>query len=161
MIWIHRWNRAEYFDLFIADSVAIQPSGRLHSQKSYDLKHVVFYHVADRPGVIVELAPSLNPELFSHSDLHTLDVIAVPDRLRKLLAKRKNSRLRTSLFTEIVVDPKDFRFRKHRMKCGIQLLSRGKIVSKGLFDNDSPFLIQLDFARDSTTLVKRLGGIAR
>jgi hypothetical protein len=27
MLWVQRWNGAEYFDLFIADSVAMQPSG--------------------------------------------------------------------------------------------------------------------------------------
>jgi len=56
-----------------------------------------------------------------------------------------------------MVDTKDFRFREHRMKCGIQLLGRGKVVSKGLLDNDARILDAARFARDSTTLVKRLG----
>src|SRR5579864_1470966 len=74
MLWVQRRNGAENFDLFIADSVAMQPTGSLHGQKSYDLKHVVFYHVADGPGGVVKLASPLDAELFRHRDLHTLDV---------------------------------------------------------------------------------------
>lgn len=62
--------------------------------------------------------------------------IAVPDRLQKTIGEAKDQQIEDRLFTEVVVDPKDSRFRKHRMKCGIQLLCRSKIVSKGLLDND-------------------------
>src|ERR1017187_4280204 len=111
--------------------------GGLHGQKSYDLKHVVLDHVADRPSVIVELSPPLDPELLRHCDLHTFHLIPVPDRLKKAVSETKKKKIEDRLFTEVVVDAKDSRFRKHRMKCGVQLLCRGKIVSKGLLDNDS------------------------
>src|SRR5579864_1436369 len=115
MLWVQRRNGAEHFDLFIADSVAMQPTGSLHGQKSYDLKHVVFYHVADRPGSVVELTPPLDAELFRHRDLHTLDVIPIPDRLQKTIGEAKEQKIEDCLFTEVVVDPKDFRFRKRRV----------------------------------------------
>src|ERR1022692_2088635 len=69
MLEVQRRNRAEYLDLLIADSVAMHASGGLHGQKSYDLEHVVLDHVADRPSVIVESPPPLDPELFCHCDL--------------------------------------------------------------------------------------------
>jgi hypothetical protein len=75
MLGVQRRNRSEYLDLLIADSVAMHASGGLHGQKSYDLEHVVLDHVADRPSVIVEFSPPLDPELFCHCDLDTLDVI--------------------------------------------------------------------------------------
>src|ERR1700680_4584549 len=118
MLWVQRWNGAEYLDLFITDSVAIQPSGRLHGQKSYKLKHVVLDHIADRPGGVVKLPPPLDAELFRHRDLHTLDVIPIPDRLQKTIGEAKEQKIEDCLFTEVVVDAKDSRFRKHRMKCG-------------------------------------------
>src|SRR5581483_2573581 len=149
MLWIQRWNRAEYFDLFIADGVAMQPSGRLHGQKSYNLKHVVLDHIADGLGGVVKLTTPLDAELFSHRDLHTLDEIPIPDRLQKTIGEAKEQKIQDCFFTEVVVDPKDSRFRKHRMKCGIQLLGRSKIVSKGLLDNDSCIL-------DAARLCERL-----
>src|SRR5438270_10598408 len=129
MLWIQRWNGAEYFDLFIADGVAIQPGGSLHRQKSYNLKHVVLDHIANGPGSVVKLTPPLDAELFSHRDLNTLDVIPIPDRLQKTIGEAKEQKIEDCRFTEVVVDPKDSRFRKRRMKSGIQLLGRGKIAS--------------------------------
>jgi hypothetical protein len=64
MLCVHRWNGAEYFDLFIADSVAMQRSGRPHGQKSYKLKHMVPDYIAYRPGGVVKLTPPLDVELF-------------------------------------------------------------------------------------------------
>src|SRR5581483_2533212 len=149
MLWVQRWNGAKYFDLFIADSVAMQPTGSLHGQKSYNLKHVVLDHIANCPGGVVKLTTPLDAERFSHRDLHTLDGIPVPDGLQKTIGEAKEQKIEDCLFTEVVVDPKDFRFRKHRMKCGIQLLGRSKIVSKGLLDNDSCIL-------DAARLCERL-----
>src|ERR1035438_1754697 len=137
MLGVQRRNRAEYLDLLIADSVAMHSGGGLHGQKSYDLKHVVLDHVTDRPSVIVELPPPLDPELLRHCDLHTLDVIPVPDWLQKAIGEAKEQKIEHCLFTEVVIDTKDSRFGKHGMKSGIQLLRRGKIAPKGLLDNDS------------------------
>lgn len=61
----------------------------------------------------------------------------IPDRLQKTIGKAKEQKIEDCLFTEVVVDAKDSRFRKHRMKCGVQLLCRSKVASKRLLDNDS------------------------
>jgi len=67
------------------------------------------------------------------------------------------------IFTEVVVDTKDSRFPKHRMKSGIQPLCRGK-VSKRLLDNDYPMSCykcrRIDAKRGSYT-VGAMGGVER
>src|ERR1700691_444552 len=98
---------------------------------------MVFDHVADRPSIVVELSPPFDPELLRQCDLHTLDVITIPDRLQEAGGEEKEQKIETGLFTKVVVDAKDSRFRKHRMKSGIQLLRRGEIVPEGLLDNRS------------------------
>src|ERR1700720_4280348 len=98
---------------------------------------MVFDHVADCPGIVVELPPAFDPELLCHGNLHTLDVIAVPDRFEKAISEAKEQKIENGLFTKVVVDPKDSRFRKHRMKNGVQLLRGDKIVPEGLLDNHS------------------------
>jgi hypothetical protein len=58
-------------------------------------------------------------------------------RLEKVMGEAKEQQIEDCLFPEVIVDPKDFQFRKHSTKSRIQSLSRGKAVSKGLLDNDS------------------------
>src|SRR6202451_13889 len=101
---------------------------------------MVFDHIADRPGIIVELPTPFNPELLRHCDLHTFDVIPVPDRLQKAISEAKEQKIENGLFTKVVVDTKNSRFRKHSMKSGVQLLRRDKIVPEGLLDNYSSIL---------------------
>src|SRR6202522_3262452 len=98
---------------------------------------MVFDHIADRPGIVVELPPALDPELLCHCDLYTLNVIPVPDRFEKAISEAKEQKIKDGLFTKVVVDPKDSRFRKHSMKSSVQLLRRDKIVPEGLLDNYS------------------------
>src|ERR1022692_4973291 len=98
---------------------------------------MVFDHIADRPSIVVELPPSLDAEFLRHCDLHTLDVIPIPDRLQEAVGEAKEQKIENGLFTKVVVDAKDSRFRKHGMKSGIQLLRRGEIVPEGLLDNHS------------------------
>src|ERR1035438_4373081 len=98
---------------------------------------MVFDHIADRPSIVVELPPALDPELLRHCDLHTPDVIPIPDRLQEAVGEAKEQKIENSLFAKVVVDPKDSGFRKHSMKSGIQLLRRGEIVPEGLLDNHS------------------------
>src|ERR1700730_1186707 len=98
---------------------------------------MVFDHVADRSGVVVELPPALDAKLLCHCDLHTLDVVSVPDRFEKTIGEAKEKKIENRLFAEVVVDTKDSSFRKEGMKSGIQLPRRSEVVPKGLLDNDS------------------------
>jgi hypothetical protein len=123
--------RQEYFDLFIANSVAMQTRGRLRGQKSYNLKHVVLDDIEDRSGGVVKLTPPLDAEFFRHRDLHTLDVIPIPDRLQKTIGKAKEPKIEDCLFSEVVVDPKDFRFRKRRMSAAFNCCAEPRSCPKG------------------------------
>jgi hypothetical protein len=123
--------------------------------------HVVLDDIADRPGGVIKVTSSFDPELLRHCDLHTLDVIPVPDRLQKAIGEAKEQKIENRFFTEVVVDPKDSRFRKHRVKCSVQQLSRGKVVSKGLLDDDSCIFYAVRFGERVDDTRKRLGGIAR
>src|ERR1700726_1969824 len=96
---------------------------------------MVFDHVADCPGIVVELPPAFDPELLCHCDLHTLDVIPVPAGFEKAVTKAKEQKIENALFAKVVVNPKDSRLWKHRMNSPIQLLCRGEIAPGGLVDN--------------------------
>ena len=42
---------------------------------------MILYDVTDCAGLIVKSATALDPEIFSHGDLNTCDVRAIPDGL--------------------------------------------------------------------------------
>src|SRR5437899_121837 len=135
MSWIQGRDRAKHLDGLIADGVTMQAGRKLHRQKGHDLKHVVFDHVPDRSCGVVELPSPLNAEFLRHGDLYTLKVVPVPDRLQKAVSEAKEQKIEDCFFAEVVIDAKDPRLWKHRMQGCIQLLCRGKIVSKWLLNN--------------------------
>jgi hypothetical protein len=135
MLRVQRGNRAEDLDGLIADGIIMQAGRCFHGQKGYDLKHVVLDHVPDRSGSIVEFPSPLNPKPFRHGDLHTFNIIPVPDGLQKTIGEAEEQQIEDRFFAEVMVNTKDPRFWKNGMKRGIQLLRRGKIVSKRLFNN--------------------------
>src|SRR4029079_14901159 len=81
-----RFDRADgpqHFGQFIADAVLDAAAGRLHRQVADDLHEVVLQYVADRPDLLVELAPALDAERLGHRDLDAVKVIAIPDRFQE------------------------------------------------------------------------------
>ena len=62
---------------------------RLHRRGRDDLHEMVHHHVAKCADWVVEVATILHAEVFRHGDLHTVDVVAVPDGLSMVLANRR------------------------------------------------------------------------
>src|SRR5262249_9022959 len=101
------WNHAEHFDLFIANRVAVQGRGGLHSQERHDLQHVVLDDIANSAGGVVKLAPPFNAETFRHRDLDTLDVVSIPDRFEEGMGKPEEQQVQNGFLAEIVINSKD------------------------------------------------------
>src|SRR5438132_11848991 len=80
-------DRLEDLHLLVADGFAVWPDRRLHRQVAQDLEQMILDDVAHGARLVVGHAPALNSELFGHRDLHALDVIAVPERLKEGVRK--------------------------------------------------------------------------
>ncbi len=96
---------------------------------------MVLHYVANRAGFIVESAASLHAEIFRHGDLHTFDVVAIPERLHKRVDEPENHNVVHGTLAQIVVNAKDAGFGEGCMKNSVQFLCRGKAGSEGLLDN--------------------------
>jgi hypothetical protein len=94
---------------------------------------VVLDYVPDRSGSIVEFPSPLNPELFRHGDLHTFNIIPVPDGLQKTIGEAEEQQIEDCFLAEVMVNTKDPRFWKNGVKRGIQLLCGAKIVPQKAF----------------------------
>src|SRR5579864_1450636 len=99
---------------------------------------MVLNHVADGPGLIVEASASLYSEVLGHSDLDTLDVVAVPEGFHKSIGETEHEDVIHCAFSEIMIDAENVGFLENTKQNFIQLLCRGKIVPERLLHDDSP-----------------------
>src|SRR5262249_51501694 len=91
-------------------------------------------------GLIIKRSPALDTELFGHRDLHTPDVIAVPERLDKRVREAKDQQVIYRSLAQIVVNAKDISFVEGAKQNLVQLPCGFKITSERLFDDDArPF----------------------
>ena len=68
---------------------------------------MILNHVADRADLIIESAPTLDPESFRHGDLDTFDMLAVPERLQVRVCEAEEKHIMNRLLPKIMVDAKD------------------------------------------------------
>ena len=74
------------------------------------LQQVVLHHVADRAGLVIELAAILHAEVLGHGDLDAAHMVAVPDRLEHRIGETRVEDVLHRLLAEIVVDAEDVLF---------------------------------------------------
>ncbi len=116
------------------DSASL-PAGRLHGDVGHDLQQVVLDHVADRPGFFVERAATLHAEDFGHRNLHTLDVVAIPDRLEDLVGEAEEEQVLHGRFAEVVVDAEDRLLVEVFVHDLVERERRGQVAAEGLFEH--------------------------
>ena len=96
---------------------------------------MVLQHVADRARLIVKRAAPLDAKTLRHRDLHTLDVLTVPDRLDKGVAETEEDQILHRVLAQIVVDAKYIALIEGPVHDLVQRDRRFQVVAKGLFDH--------------------------
>src|SRR5262249_47245407 len=79
---IERLDRLYQAHLLLADSLDVVSDRRVHREDGGELEDVVLDDVADRPGLVVELAAALHAEMLGHRDLNVVDVVAAERRIQ-------------------------------------------------------------------------------
>ena len=92
----HRAHRLQQLHLLVAQRLAVGVDRRLHGEQRHDLQQVVLDHVADRAGLLVELAAPGDAELSAMVTCTLATKLRFHTGSRKELAKRKNSRFCTA-----------------------------------------------------------------
>ena len=132
-----RRNSFKDFNLFVPERFAIGSHRRLHRQVDQDLKQMILNHVADGAGLIVECPPALNSEVFRHGDLHTLDLVAVPERLEKRVLEAEENHVMHWPFSQIMIDAEDVLLVESAEQNLVKRLRRRKVVTEGLLNDDA------------------------
>src|SRR5512143_1462002 len=80
-------------------------AGSIHRKRCHYRQHVVLKDVTDSTCLFIKFPSALDPEVFSHCDLHAGNVITVPDRLEDRVCKTGVINVLDRLLAEEMVDP--------------------------------------------------------
>src|SRR5208282_1762317 len=93
--------------------------------------------IPDRSGLIVEAAAALDAEILRHSDLHALDVVAVPERLHEGVGEAEDDHVVYRTLPQVMINSENRGFIELPEKDLIQM-SRGlQIVTERLLNDDA------------------------
>ena len=68
---------------------------------------MVLDYVADSARLIIESTASLDAEAFGHGDLHTLDMIAIPEGFQQRIREAKEEHVVHRPLSQVMVDTED------------------------------------------------------
>ena len=127
----------EHFGLLGADRSGVEARGRLHGHHREEREHVVRHHVAERTGLLVELAALLHAHRLRHSDLHVIDPIAIPDRLEQPIGETERHDALDRVLSQKMIDPKDLVLVQRVQDAGVQLARRIQATTERLLNHDA------------------------
>ena len=98
---------------------------------------MVLDDVAQRAGLVVEVAAALDADRLGHRDLDGVDVAPVPDRLEEAVAEAEDGEVLDRLLAEVVIDPIDLVLVEDGGDLAVEGLGAGQIGSERLLDDDA------------------------
>src|SRR5690348_13831103 len=98
---------------------------------------MVLNDIPDGAGLIIKGAAALNAEILRHRDLNTFDVVAVPERFEKGIGEPEVEHILNRSLPEVMINTEYRLFGKSAGQSPVQFLSRGKVSSEWLFDDDT------------------------
>ena len=110
---------------------------RLHGEHRHQLQGVALDDVAQRAGVVVELAAALDADRLGHGDLDRVDVATVPDRLEQAVAEAEDGQVLDRLLAEVVVDPVDLLLVEDLGQLAVQRARARQVGAERLLDDDA------------------------
>ena len=141
---IDRLQSAQHAQLFVTHRIRIHGVRRFHRDDRKQLQQMVLHHVAQRAGIVVEVAARFHAEFFGNRDLNALDPLAAPQRFEQRIAEAQRQQVLHRFFTEVVVDPVDLFFSEDFADRIVDCIRRLEVVAERLFQHDARILVQPD-----------------
>src|SRR5215813_7778235 len=134
-------------DFFVPYGFAIGSHWRLHRQVGQNLEQMVLHDVADRARLIIKRAPPLDAEVFGHGDLHTRDMVAIPERLQERIGKAEEEHVVHWQLAQVMVDAEDRFLVEGAEQRAVERLRRAEIVPERFFNDDARAVRAFSFAQ--------------
>src|SRR5499427_10138376 len=98
---------------------------------------MILHDVADRTRLIIKRAPPLDPEVFGHGDLHTLDMVAIPERFQECIGEAEEEHIVHRPLAQVMVDAEDRLLVEGAEQRVVERLRREEIVTEWFFNDDA------------------------
>src|SRR5437016_14121584 len=97
---------------------------------------MVLHDVANRSDFFIKAPAALHTEALGHRDLHTRDIVAVPDGFEKGVGEPEIQKILYGFLSEQMIDSANGRLRKELMQHAVQRLRRSEIPAQRFCDDD-------------------------
>ena len=94
-------------------------------------------HVPQGAGRFIKGGALLDAEAFRSGDLNVVHVIAIPKRLENAVSKSQHQKILNRIFPQKMIDAIDLRLVEGFENRAVEFSGRGKVVAKGLFDDNA------------------------
>src|SRR5262245_31205983 len=108
---------------------------------------MILHDVADRTRLIIKSAPPLDAEVFGHGDLHTRDMVAIPERFQARIGEAEEEHVVHRPLAQVMVDAKDRLLVEGTEQGTVERLRREEIVTERFFNNDARAVRASSFAQ--------------
>ena len=108
--------------LLVAHGVRLERNRWLHRGERNQLQQMIRHHVSQRARLLVISAALLDPDFLGGGDLHTIDVTAVPDRLKNSVTESKDENVLNGFLSQIMIDSINLIFLQYTLKVAVQFL---------------------------------------
>src|SRR5262245_21770096 len=98
---------------------------------------MILHDVADRARLIIKSAPPLNAEVFGHGDLHTLDMVAIPEGFQDRIGEAEEEQVVHRPLAQVMVDTEDRLLIEGAEQSAVERLRREEIVTERFFNDDA------------------------
>ena len=114
-----------------AHRIGIERDRRLHGGHRQQLEHMVGHHVAQRAGLLVELAAALDADGLRRGDLDVVDMLTIPQRLEQAVGEAQRHDVLDRFLAEEMINPIDLMLLQRLQDLGIERFGRGRSWPNG------------------------------
>ena len=112
-------------------------TGGLHRQVAENLEKMILHDVTNGAGLVVKGTATLDAEVLGHSDLDTIDEVAVPKGFHEGVSKTEHEHIVDRPLAEIVVDSEDVLFLVSTVKNLVECLRGDEVITEWFFNDDT------------------------
>src|SRR6516162_1099355 len=98
---------------------------------------MILHDIANRAGLVIEGPAALHAKILGHSDLDTINVVAIPEGFHEGIGKAEDEHIVDRTLAEVVVDAKNVLFMVGTVKNLVQRLGGGEVITERFFDDDA------------------------
>ena len=96
---------------------------------------MILYHVADGAGFFVIFSARTNAHDLRNDNLYVVNIFLIPERLEDAIGEAEREKVLHRFFSHIMINAVCLVLTKNASDFAVELLGRGQIAAKGLFDH--------------------------